>query len=365
MDYFEAIEDYLDSENIVSVQWLANELSITLIKSIELLNGYLSKSTKNVAVNYLVIGYDNDDNLSYQLCADVKANYSLKKILSKEIYSIQKQSSENINSLLCDSMLNQAEDIFLRVGAHDERPFALNGLGRIGNSAVKLRTFGERVVSAQNLQFSRTNTMESQQSMASRTSSTKSAPPVKPNTPLVSISTAKPSVPTEPKKNLQAFDAKKPPLVPTSTITKAPVVEENKKRKSSVHEESSSQESRKVTTSSDDDEEWDIDFGSKKRSSSSPQKKQKREDDQVQATTVAAKIEEVSKEKTVQEEHSSPAGKLKSKKINPLARGSMDDFMEDVAIEQYKQEQQAISDNQNVPKKKRVLVEKVSLFCIV
>lgn len=359
MDYIEAIEDYLQAESTVTVHWLANELSIPSSEAIQLLQNYSKEREEEITKSHLVIGYDEDNQLIFKL---VHGNnpVDVKRVLSKQIYSIQKSSSDNISNAIVHSILHQTESLLLQDSlVQDRDSFIYNGLGQVKNSNVKVRLYGERVISSQNQQFK-------------RSASTQGATMVRPifSQPKKETSTLSATVAQSAMSFFEKTStASKPVSAPSTTIAtpneNAPVINA---RKFSVLPEKRRLE--KQTTASkpsidSEDEEWDVEIESVK--------KQKTVSSNVATESSVMQSESVSKgetekqesedeesaDETVDNKENKPRKKRSSsnKKKNVNIRGAMDDFMEDAAIEQHKMD---VEQPQVQRKMKKVLVEKVS-----
>jgi hypothetical protein len=391
MDYLEAIDDYLEAETVVTSNWLANEMGVPLTKATDLLKSYLGTG-KNVAKTYLYIGYDEEDHLNFQIKHE-SSEHQLKRILSQQIYAIQKTESLNLNTVLVHSMLRQSESLFLQDAlAYDRESFVFNGLGEIKNSTITLRNTGERVFSDQNLQFKRSMSSNPSMSFKSMPSIPKAIPtkpkenvPAASNTLVTQAATSffktasQTKPPTPPQQQSQPTVTK-----PTATVTAEPLklntTTSGEKRKLEKKYESS------TNANDSEDEEWDVEIeNSPKKAklseapvvssepavdnnkteeaeeSGSEEEEEENDENNPQDTTATSGDQ---KEKKPRKKRSS--ANTANKKKNIHIHGAMDNFMEDAAIEKYKQDQQeqAIASEQPSfgKKMKKVQVEKVNLL---
>lgn len=363
MDYIEAIEDYLQAESAVTVHWLANELSIPSSEAIQLLQNYSKEREEEITKSHLVIGYDEDNQLIFKL---VHGNnpVDVKRVLSKQIYSIQKSSSDNVSSAIVHSILHQTESLLLQDSlVQDRDSFIYNGLGQVKNSQVKVRLYGERVISSQNLQFK-------------RSASTQGATMVRPvaSQPKKESSTLSAAVAQSAMSFFEKTSSASKPAVTAPPATTIAIPNENtpviNAPKFSVLPEKRRLEKQTSTSKpsvDSEDEEWDVEIESVK--------KQKTVSSILLAESSAVQSESVSKIETEKQEsedeesadetnvdndkENKPRKKRSSgtKKKNVNIRGAMDDFMEDAAIEQHKM---VVEQPQVQRKMKKVLVEKVS-----
>lgn len=386
MDYFEAIEDYLEAESIVTAQWLANEIGISSDKASSLLQDYEAQNTGKISKSYVMMGYDNDNHLSCQIVHD-QGSHKFDRVLYQKLYSIQKSSSNQVNTLMVHSILRQAEAMLLQDSlVTDRNSFVYNGLGPIRNSSIQIKNFGERVFSEQNLHFKRALST-SGMTLKSIPSMTKP----KENVPVTnSVVTQAANAFFNKTATIKPVNA---PAVPTPVETlpvPAPKPVENKsgeKRKLEKKYQSSS------AMDDSEDEEWDVEIESNKKA--------KLNNEEPKVMDVVEEKENVSVAKNVPETVESDEGdegdeeedevdendenknenkekkprkkrSSSSKKKNLHVHGAMDDFMEEAAVEKFKQEQQHQQEQGNqipVRKMKKVLVEKVRVnnlcLCVI
>jgi hypothetical protein len=385
MDYLEAIDDYLEAETVVTSNWLANEMDVPLTKATDLLKSYLGTG-KNVAKTYLYVGYDEEDHLNFQIKHE-SSQHQLKRILSQQIYAIQKTESLNLNTVLVHSMLRQSESLFLQDAlAYDRESFVFNGLGEIKNSTITLRNNGERVFSDQNLQFKRT--MSSNPSMSFK--SMPSIPKAILTKPKESVPAASNTFVTQAATSFfKTASQTKPPTPPQQqsqpTVVKPNTAEPLKLNTATSGEKRKLEKKYQSSTNANDseDEEWDVELeNSPKKAkiseapvvssepvvdnnkteeaeeSGSEEEDEENDENTPQDTTAASGDQ---KEKKPRKKRSSA-----NKKKNIHIHGAMDNFMEDAAIEKFKQDQQeqAIASEQPSfgKKMKKVQVEKVNLL---
>lgn len=394
MDSFEALDDYLETESIITTNWLSNELAIPLTKADELLNNYILQNKNKLNTTYLVMGYDNENIFNIRLDSEDSKPVTLKRTLSKNIYSITKSnsapspssssSSSPLNSLMVHSMLKQADSLYQQdhfIGDHDS--YFYNNQGMVKNPSISIKGQFERVHSEHNLQFKRS--LSASGSIQGKTF----VPPPKPKetlpTPAVSaaISISKPSSNTLG----NSFFGRTSTIVPKpSTAPSAEVTVPTVLATKSITGEKRKLEKKYQSTNNeptvDSDEEWDIEVeGETKKKvrieeasgnaeankeNISTQKMEEEnqdgsEDDGEEGSDDDQDEEPNSKEGEVGEKkEKKPRKKKSSKKQKIHVHGAMDNFMEDMAIEQYKQEQQLQENGIQVTRMKKVLVEKVT-----
>jgi hypothetical protein len=368
MDYLEAVEDYLEAESIVTVNWLANEMNIPLVKAIELLDSYVA-TRKEIKKYYLLIGYDIEDHLKFQIVSDKTSSSEIQRVICKQIFSIHKQTEGgNHHSSMIHSVLQQSESLFLQDQLlKDRNSFLYNGMGKVINRKVKVKSFGERVISEQNLQYKRSLSNQ----------------PVIPSIQSFGDKFKKPvseasSVPVHVADQAKSFFDKpsapavvaKSPSVPATIIS----VSQTKPKGDEESFKPMSGEKRKLqkhvsAASSDSDEEWDLDVTDSKKA------KVELSTESVVTAEVKKEVVTEENEESGEEEEQVEGGENKEnvekkprkkrttssqKKTNIHVHGAMDNFMEDAAINKFKiEEENSHGDAIPVRKMKKVLVEKV------
>eukprot|EP01033_Poteriospumella_lacustris_P015684 gene15684-11224_t len=350
MDYMREISTFLEDKAVVTTNWLAQELQISVRKAIDLVQDFKSNKSESFA-SYRVVYVDEFGGLQVAILNEQEVSLLQEQsynVLSKQIYSVAKVDSSMNQSIIVDAALSQAEEL-LKSTVATEDSFLTNAVGEVHLSTVEIKAVGDRVFSAQNILFkvpsitasqslppvpafvkapSQSAAVSSSQSTSANKENNKAAPTTTTSTTIKKITKSNEDAA---KKYFSSFVGAPKPL--------DPVLEE-----------------RYVEGAGDDEEEWDD--GHVKLADRQKMVQQVKADDVVEFSSQENE-ENKDKEAPVEEEAAESGKKRKAAKANILTRGAMDDYMEDVAIEEYKRKQQ--EDATGAPplkKKKRVLVEK-------
>lgn len=344
MDYMRELSSFLEEQVSITTSWLANELQISIRKAADLIAQYKESKSDSVA-SYRLTYRDNMGGLCVTVVKDFEVK-SMKEnnvdIISSQIYSLSKIDSEGTQTALVDAALTQAEGL-LRSTASTHSSFLTNVSGEVHIASVDIRPVGERIFSSQNLAL---------KGLGSLVSS--SAPPLPSMVRAPSISSEK-----ENKPQSQQIAAKS--QTQSNTLKKAAKTNEEMAKKyfssfSSVPkaEPEPEMQDRFASGAGDDEEEWGE--GTVKLAA----KVQRVQPDTVLELTEKSSQESNEETSMDVEGEETESTKRTVKKVNPLKRGAMDDYMEDLAIQEYKLNQElAASGAPPVKKTKRVLREKV------
>lgn len=316
------IDVFLTNEIVVSSNWLANELGISVDSAQKQIEAY-AKQNEEVECSFLISGTDENGCLVLKVATALEVEL-LKCSLSnfsKSIYSIKLKNSQQSSGILVHSYLNQVE--VLLDGTHPySSKFMENLMGSLRMTRIEIKSNGERLLSSQN--SSASSFHESNKTSNDEVGS-KSA-----------ILTANKGVSS----HVQSFFS-------TKSVTKYDNNEKFNSRPSS---------SLPQHISLNEDEEWEEDFGTKVQSA---KKVTLPVESLPVSTTNERAVEEIVNDADNIDVHKSK----KPKVSNAVTHGAMDDYMEDIAIERYKQEQSTLNAQQS-KKMKKVLVEKV-IFPII
>jgi hypothetical protein len=361
-DLQQQLQALLETETSITSTWLANNLRITVNAACQALELYLSSHLNDVHASYLITGYDKNNNLQIAVVSSEDVGTfkteALKKILSTKIFSIEKSASESLRSQIVDSCLQLADSLLKETSAVEDS-FLTNTSGDITLKGLSVKSVGERIFSSQNLQY--TKSLSSNPSVSSTTSKTEtkvgktsmeSNQHEKTQSFFAKTSSSSSASATQPTKSTptNAFFA----VSSTTANPKGAISSQSSDDHFEVLQAPSKPKSKSTTQSrlDDDDEEWDDGeaptVGHKRLNSSQEKAKPALEDSEDEEPLSAGT-----------EHHEIPTAKKPKvgKSQNLTVRGAMDDFMEDVAIEQFKQEQAEMKNNEK--KRNKVLVEKV------
>lgn len=351
MDYMREISTFLEDKAVVTTNWLAQELQISVRKAIDLVQDFKSNKAESFA-SYRVVYVDEFGGLQVAILNEQEISWLQEQsfnVLSKQIYSVAKVDSSMNQSIIVDAALSQAEEL-LKSTVATEDSFLTNAFGDVHLSAIEIKAVGDRVFSSQNILFKAPSITASQ-----------SLPPVPAfvKAPSQSAAAASSSQSTSANKENKAA-----PTTTSTTIKKITKSNEDAAKKYFSSFVGAPKpldpvlEERFVEGAGDDEEEWDD--GQVKLADRQKIVQQVKADEVVEFSSQESD-ENKGKEAPAEEDVEAESGKKrKAAKTNILTRGAMDDYMEDVAIEEYKRKQQEeASGAPPLKKKKRVLVEKV------
>ena len=113
--HFNEIGNYLESENCVSVKWLANNLQVTHNSAQKILSDYLS-SNKTVHPLFMLSGTSLTGSKLFVLSSEMdlgtnKSQFS--QINSTQVYSIQKSDSKELKPHIVSSYNEQFSNILV------------------------------------------------------------------------------------------------------------------------------------------------------------------------------------------------------------------------------------------------------------
>lgn len=349
MDYMREISMFLEDKAVVTTNWLAHELQISVRKAIELVQDFKSSKSESFA-SYRVVYVDEFGGLQVAILNEAEISLLQEQsfnVLSKQIYSVAKVDSSMNQSIIVDAALSQAEEL-LKSTVATEGSFLSNAFGEVHLSTVEIKAVGDRVFSSQNILFKAPSITASQ-----------SLPPVPAfvKAPSQSAATSSSQSTSSNKENKSA------PTTTSTTIKKIAKSNEDAAKKYFSSFVGAPKpldpvlEERYVEGAGDEEEEWDD--GQVKLADRQKMVQQVKADEVVEFSSQES--DENKDKAPVEAEAETESGKKrKAAKTNILTRGAMDDYMEDVAIEEYKRKQQEeASGAPPLKKKKRVLVEKV------
>ncbi len=318
-EFFGQIYGFLESDpSPLCTSWLANSLNISTTETVQVLNQFVKHYTtkSDLHISYLLTGYDFSNRLRVAVVSDENVSSyihtNLRKSLSNTIFSISKGPTDSFQSHVVDSCL-QLADTLLHTTSSIEGSFLTNGCGDIYLAGLSVKPVGERIFSSQNVQFAKSLDSTVTKILISQTKSSSNSSVGKPAAPVVVL---------QPSDN-QHYETL---ISSKSKLSKGPPIKY------------------------DDDEEWeDGDSPAIGRKRMSPVATSLSPTKCVEQENLPLKEEETTK-------------KTKVMKRNTLVRGGMDDFMDDIAIEQFKFQQQHLESSHK--KTKKVLVEKVIYFLV-
>ena len=428
MTSVEDISTFLDTELCVSARWLSNTLQITIDNARNLMNEYY-KSNPEIGASYLLTGVYGNGTLAYRIVleSDVDMVQKTFKIArSKDLYSLHKCKTQSYKEQLTAADYNQLSEIFAmnHPGSMD---FFKNSHGYIKSLGMTIKPVGERILSALNRSVVG-HTVAGNSATSFNTMSAKTTLESKLKNTASDVETSEPILKS--KSSIQAtnFFAKSASAAGATLLTstansqppKASILSQSKstdaaKKNSSLEAAFKSQakttkqatpalastpvpvSGANDTDDEDEDAEWDDGSGYKPDPARlvernrqlmeqerikfhEERKKRQQEQKASSPTTVDTDAVEEQAIVTATEDSgdavaSSPEadgkkGKKGKKASAALVHGAMDDFFEDVAIEQFKQEQKEAQEaqEQGLPaparKKRKItkLVEKVGWF---
>ncbi len=320
-EFFDQICGFLESDQSpLCTSWLANSLNISTIETVQVLNQFVKHySTKSdLQISYLLTGYDFSNRLRVAVVSNENvSNYidtNLRKSLSNTIFSISKVPTDSFQSHVVDSCL-QLADTLLHTTSSIEGSFLTNGCGDICLAGLSVKPVGERIFSSQNVQLAKSLGSTGTKPSISQSKSSSNSLLGKTSAPVAVVQ------PSDNEHYETLISSK-------SKLSKGPIKH-------------------------DDDEEWD--------DGDSPAIGRKRTPPVITAVSPTKCVEQ----ENIPLKDEETTKKAKVTKRNTLVRGGMDDFMDDIAIEQFKFQQQHPESSQK--KTKKVLVEKVinSLFLLL
>jgi hypothetical protein len=331
------------------VNWVAQELQVSVKKAIELVQEYKSNKFDSFAT-YRVMYRDEVGGLQVTTINERNLQQLQElpyEILSQQIYSISKVDSAISCSMLVDAALSQAEEL-LKTTVATQESFLTNISGEIHLKDIEVRAVGDRIFSSQNILFK----------APSLSAVPISAPPVP---PLMKSATV-PSLITS-KENKTSVLSNTTTAVQSASLKKIAKSNEDAAKKyfgafvGAPKPLDPVLEDRYVEGAGDDEEEWDD--GKVKLADRKQMVKKIASDEIVEFSS--PEVDDGHGKISPSDESSEDLAQNRKRKakVNVLTHGAMDDYMEDIAIEEFKRKQQAeASGEPPLKKKKRVLVEK-------
>jgi hypothetical protein len=346
---FQQVRLVFESENVISTSWLSSTFQMTTAAAIQYIT-QLRAEESGLHATYLLCGQDSNGGIKYTVVPEQELEIKkagLSAVYSAQIFSVAKTDiastssaglSTALASFLVNACLSQA-DVLLRqtsVNEAKDKSFLYNGFGTISYPDLAVKPVGERFLSALN------------KGNGSHTSTTV---PVLSTTPASSASKAavqaKAFFATASKTNPVAKASTVPVNVPTSAASTA----QDLIKSPSKEAKDDSKRLKKRPINDDSEEEWEDEGASMTVRKRVP-------------VVVKPEAESTSKESVESgssSDEAEPEKRKKSKRAKKdlLTRGAMDDYIEDVAITQHKQQEHSVGE-EPVKKKSKKLIEKVT-----
>jgi len=416
MEFCGEIQSFLEEENSITIRWISNMLRITISDVLKLVLKNKEAIQKIASFSYLLTRIDNDGNMSYTVAHESEVDNipsSLCNIQPETIYAMHRLHSSSYKNELFSLECDQATEILSMIHPSSEF-FLSNSIGFItciGN-AIQIRPIGQRILQqSKNKQI--VNTIIVNEKIEAFTSIQTSVSKV------LAIREKQPESTSIVRKSKSSIEASsyftKGPSASTSlsssvsvnakdtlgkdastlklkevdpTITSSSLMQFD-----SIHETNHSNDdltSPKVVEEKhddkrggegncDDDDEWESDY--------KPDPKKLKEINKNMILSKRKALQEALKLPCVEEEHhddnschvidsnDNDLGEEKkhsqsNKRSTAHIHGAMDSYMEDIAIAEYKQQQQQVDGSSSlqlqqqgmIKSKKRKLVEKVFLI---
>lgn len=363
---FDDISDVIENDNCITARWIAIQNGITVNKATDLISSYYKNNKGRVKANYTMSGFDSTGSKLFIVVNEDKleeAKAKFQKITSQKIHSLQKES-EGLNSHLASQDADQAVEMLLMKHPNCGS-FMSNSSGCIRIPDLSVVAVGERVLAAHNedneVKAPSLAKKETAEEHMSRMFANKSSAPAKKTTAAASnyfSSIAKDSTAAKTKSPFDGSSSRTPSRTP-SPFVRADTADTQTTLKTAAST-SESVVGIAMTTDANDDEdaEWDDGTGYKvdpSRLAKRTAKKISTSDDEQEAGDSSADEEEGEGG----EGGDVSGDKRKSKRAKKHVRGAMDDYMEDVAIAEFKATHDAET-GEKVKRYKKKQVEKVS-----
>jgi DNA polymerase subunit Cdc27 len=364
MDPIEELGGFLDNDQFVSFRWLAIFLDISVEKSKKILEDYKS-SNNDVTATYCLSGQLRNKHRCVTVVSEknlMRSREFFEIINDTHIYSLQKKKiaeSSNLPMQLHAADVQQAtEQVFMQ---NNPVSFLLNSIGGVRLNGNEVRPIGKRAaapirVIAASARDSAPTAAQTGVMKAFSAANGKSKEKTNPTASVSSSSSAKET------------SRDKSKSVASNFFANSTAASDNSKAAKSAKSEVAPSKSKSMIASStkdeDDNDEWTEDGAESYKLD-----KNKLKNRGVQNSSSPPHIEQQPISIALPEdiEETSVATATSDKRKAPLhVHGAMDDYMEDVAIEQYKADQAAgVSESSESAgivgkRKKRKLVEKVS-----
>lgn len=378
MDSEEELRGFIDNDHFVSCRWFANFLNINVEQTKKIFDKFKA-SNSDVFATYCVSGQLKNKQLSITIVGEdhlARCKDHFLKVNCTHIYSLQKkkfQHSPNVSVQLNAADTQQANELIAQ-----QPPclaFLLNSVGGIKLENSHIKPIGKRAAAIVRVISGTDNTeAHMMKSFASAGSKEKTAPAMS----SVGKDSSKDSSKDKSKSSSSVANAffAKAAAASSSTVTvlAAPKSSESTKliRKESFKVSSATEPvsvpANVATTAldnknDDDDDEWTEEGAA----SYKPDKKKLRNRKEIKGTSAAAEDEK--SKLTAVDEQCTIEAVSEAKKTTLHVRGAMDDYMEDVAIEQYNSGRTSDGDAATDPSRegdkkrtKKKLVEKVRVM---
>ena len=370
MDPIEELGGFLDNDQFVSYRWLAIFLDISVEKSKKILEEYKS-SNNDVSATYCLSGQLRNKHRCVTVVSE--KNLSMSKeffeiVNDTHIYSLQRKKiaeSSNLPMQLHAADVQQAsEQIFLQDSA---APFLLNSIGGVRLNGNEVRPIGKRAAAPIRVIASsaRDSAPSAAQTGVMKAFSTANGKSKEKTNSLASVSSSSSGKETSKDKSNERSKS-----VASSFFANSASASDNTKAAKLAKSQVAPNTSKPITVSStkvedpDDNDEWTED-GAENYKLDKNKLKNRGLQKSPSAPHVGQPPLSIELSENI-EETSVATATSNTRKAHVHVHGAMDDYMEDVAIEQYKADQAAgISESPEGAgvvgkRKKRKLVEKVS-----
>jgi hypothetical protein len=364
------IVELLDTHSSVSSAWLANTFDISVNTSVGLLQQVKdNRDYKHIHATYLAKSIDHNNNATFAVVDEESLDDWKQQHVSGQssvsVYSLEKVGHALTKTNIVNASMQLVEALMRNTSAL-ENSFLSNCTGSVTLSGLMVQPVGERLLSRHNTSTSHISVAATPQptkfgnggssSSSSMSTAAKTITTTTATATSVAATTSVAVKAEQAKNQAKALSFFGKTTTTTTVAPKASVPGSN--NSDNAYEPLKANPTKKKAVVQDEDEEWD--------DGTTPLVGVKRivpkkatlddSDDEVAGNGLAAdtneKIEVDSKKK--------------SKTVN--VRGALDDYMEDVAIEKFREQQQQSTDSSATEKKKRtkrVLVEKVCSHCVI